>query len=107
MALLKRSQIPAPKRPEQQVWVRAWDGAVVVRAMLLEQYLALGAGEALGDFEHILRTLAVSVLDADGEPMLDVDGWRAFAAGNRRDALDLYEVANRLAGGDKAQAEKN
>jgi hypothetical protein len=84
-----------------------WGGEVVVQAMLLEEYLALGAGEAMGEFEHILRTLAISVLDADGQPVLDVAGWRAFAAGHRAQALRLYEVAHRLAGGDKAQAEKN
>jgi hypothetical protein len=105
MPLIRKSDIPAPQIPREEVPVPVWGGEVVVQAMLLEEYLALGAGEAMGEFEHILRTLAISVLDADGQPVLDVAGWRAFAAGNRRDALALYEVAYRLSG-SKAEAEK-
>lgn len=107
MGLIRKGEIPAPTIPEEEVEVAEWGGSVRVRAMLLDEYLALGAIEGMGDFEHIPRTLAVTVRDADGEPVLDVDGWRAFAAGHRRTALRLYEVANRLAGGDRAAAEKN
>lgn len=105
--LIKRSEIPAPSIPEQEVEVPEWGGSVMVRAMLLEDFLAIGAAEELGDFGHIARTLAVTVRDADGEPVLDAEGWRKFAAGARSSALKLYEVANRLSGGDRASVEKN
>jgi hypothetical protein len=106
MALIRKADIPAPSIPEEEVEVASWGGSVIVRAMLLEDYLGLGAGAEMGEYEHICRTLAVTVLDADHAPVLDVAGWQAFAAGNRADALRLFEVAHRLAG-NKAQAEKN
>lgn len=107
MAILRRTEVAAPSIPQEEVEVAAWGGAVVVRAMLLEQYLELTGLADQGAYEHILRTLALTVLDADGEPMLDVEGWRRFAAGHRLEALRLYEVANRLSGGGKGDAEKN
>jgi hypothetical protein len=105
MALLRKADIAAPSIPSEEFEVAAWGGSVVVRAKLLEDYLADAAAADQGEYEHIFRTLAATVFDADGVSVLDADGWRAFAAGNRRDALALYEVAYRLSG-SKAEAEK-
>lgn len=107
MSVIKRGDIPPPDVPTEEVEVPEWGGSVVVRAIMLEDYLAIGAAEELGDYGHIARTLAATVIDADGDRVLDADGWRKFAAGARKSALRLYEVANRLSGGDRAAVEKN
>lgn len=107
MGLINRKDIPAPDVPSEEVEVPEWGGSVQVRAIMLEEYLAIGEAEALGDYGHIARYLAATVMDAEGQPVLDVEGWRRFAAGARTSALRLYEVAYRLSGGDRATVEKN
>jgi hypothetical protein len=126
MALIKREAVPAQLDLQREtVSVQALGGDVVVTELSLSDRL---------DFEATLRgpapanakadkpvklpprksvhtmvphLLALTVLDGDDEPVLDVKGWQAFGARNRDAAIELFNVAMRLSGFNGTDNAKN
>lgn len=106
MPVLNKSDIKEPMLPKETVTVPELGGDVVVRGLLLRDRLALFAKKEV-DFGDFSKTLAVTVIDANGEPIFDQDGWENFGAANFAAAMNLFEVASRLSGLNAKVAEKN
>lgn len=89
--------------------VEVWDGDVIVRALMLEQVWDLAArSKADPDgFAEVPETLAIAVLDADHEPVLDVAGWKAFSAVDRKATTDLFNAVHDLSHPSAEAVEKN
>ena len=114
-----RSQVQAPVLPKEETEVPAIGGSVVVRGMLLTDRMALwDAGQprpdetaeqakARAEAAIVPDTLARCVVLDDGKPLWTSDEWNAFGAANPGEALRLFNLANRLSGGDTQATEKN
>lgn len=116
MAIVKRGAVPAPVLPKETVEVPALGGEVVVRGLLLTEYLRMknriataskDSSEADGIYSILPPLLATCVLDADGQPLWTEDEWQAFGAKEPGQALELFNVASRLSGFSRAQDTKN
>lgn len=116
---IERSKVQAPVLPKEATEVPAIGGEVIVRAMLLSDRMAIWDmskardGETAeqarvrGESRIVADTLARSVVLDDGEPLWSSKEWDEFAATNPSEALRLFNIANRLSGGDAEAIEKN
>jgi hypothetical protein len=135
MALLQRADVPGAVTVRQEiVHVASLGGEVIVRGRLLAETLllqALGRAEAdEGDGEGaapakkltarqrkerdvrrgvdlVCETLHMQVVLEDGEPMFSAEQWQQHGAQQPAELLDLYTVAERLAGADTEALAKN
>jgi hypothetical protein len=135
MALLQRADVPGAVTVRQEiVHVASLGGEVIVRGRLLAETLllqALGRAEAdEGDGEGaapakkltarqrkerdvrrgvdlVCETLHMQVVLEDGEPMFSAEQWQQHGAQHPTELLDLYKVAERLAGADTEALAKN
>jgi hypothetical protein len=135
MALLQRADVPGAVTVRQEiVHVASLGGEVIVRGRLLAETLllqALGRAEAdEGDGEGaapakkltarqrkerdvrrgvdlVCETLHMQVVLEDGEPMFSAEQWQQHGAQQPAELLDLYKVAERLAGADTEALAKN
>jgi hypothetical protein len=98
---LKRSEIPRPLPPAEAVQVDSLGGEVIVRGLLLSQRLEMAIYDG-PRMAQVPQMLAICVVDADGKPIFDAAEWEAFGALHMADAMDLFGVAQRLSGFDKA-----
>lgn len=101
----------APVLPESQVVpVPELGGDVVVRPLLLSDRLALAAQRVDGhakDFAHFAGLLAMSVVDANNEPLFTRDEWEVWGARHYAATLKIWDVAYELSGLGQESAEKN
>lgn len=106
MALLRREQVAPPRLEEEVVNVPELGGDVIVRAMTLVERLDLARNTAT-NVERLPMMLASVVLDADRNPLFNMEQWNAFG-GKHADALfNLWDVARRLSGLEADDVEKN
>jgi hypothetical protein len=111
MAILKKSEVKAPiLQKEEVVDVPELGGEVIVRAPGLSERLDMSAPHTSGSkFAHISKLLAVSVLDADYQPIFTISEWEAFGriGSNFSAAMRLWDIAWRLGDFGGEQASKN
>lgn len=111
---VRKADVPAPTLPEEVVSVPELGGDVLVRGLDLAQRMTLShsfrtkAGEFV-NFGHLVPLLAITVLDADDQPLFTEKEWLAWGSTNERQvaACKLWDVAWRLSDLDGKQAEKN
>jgi len=106
MAALKRSQIPAPSFPKETAAVESLGGEVIVWGLGLADKLRFATWDG-PRFGQMCEALAVSVRDADGEPIWTAGQWDAWGSAHMADAMRLFGVIEKLSGLSEAQAEKN
>lgn len=109
MAILKRSEITPPAVPTETVAVAALGGDVQVRGLLLGERLALFAEMQEPGSKHtqVSRLLALCVIDADGQPIMDETGWERFGASSFEATLELFAAVQRVSGLVAEAVEKN
>lgn len=129
MAVVKRSSVAAPMLPKQTVEVEAIGGDVVVRGLLMTEYMTVvqrmgglvqaakarsaadsAASAALGsaDLAAVMPALlAIAVLDADGQPLWNEAEWQIFGGKHPLQAVALFNVAWTLAGLNADENAKN
>ena len=116
MAVVDRAKVAPPVLPKETVEVAAIGGEVVVRGLLLTEYLRMKNRIAQANADHSAEDgvyailpplLATCVLDASGQPLWTEDEWQAFGAKEPGQALELFNVAARLSGLSRAQDTKN
>lgn len=120
MAVIKRAEVAEPVLPKQTVEVQALGGDVVVRGLLLTEYLALqermaelaraakaGEGGVDGVRAVLPVLLAIAVLDADDQPVFTEAQWQVFGAKHTNQAISLFNVAWDLSGFNQAATAKN
>jgi hypothetical protein len=117
MAVIKRQDVPDPVLPKETVEVEALGGEVVVRGLLLTEYLDLKASIAAaakgsvadrsGVHAVLPVLLAITVLDADEQPVFTQQEWQVFGAKHASQAIALFNVAWELSGFNQAAAVKN
>lgn len=73
----------------------------------LSQEFRAASGPAARNFGHLAPLLAVSVLDADDEPIFTAAEWEAWGSTNYTAALRLWDIAWRLSDLGGKEAEKN
>jgi hypothetical protein len=96
---LSKAEIRRPALPKRAVAVPELGGEVIVRGLLLKDRLALFRdGTETRDYEFVAQVLAVTVVDAEGEPVFTVDEWNEFGAVHVKPAMDLFLVASELSG---------
>jgi hypothetical protein len=121
MALLRKSAVATPALPEEALEVPELGGEVAVRALLLRERIAFAVDKS-DHFAKVARMLAECVTveeeretAANGQirtevlrvPLFDVQGWEAWGAKHMNAALRIWDVARRLSGFDREDAEKN
>lgn len=109
---VRKADVLAPTLPEELVPVPALGGDVLVRGLDLGARLALSHQHRTkpgmtADFKHLAPLLAMTVLDADDQPLFTEQQWEAWGAQNMEQALHLWDIAWRLSDLDGKQAEKN
>lgn len=87
--------------------VPALGGEVIVRPMLLGERLQYFTDRNGVDYQHVSRLLAVTVLDANREPLMSASDWERFGAAHHDAAIDLFNVAWRHNGFATEESEKN
>lgn len=102
---IKRSEAPAIRARKEAVEV-AGIGEVVVYELGLADKLRFATWDG-PRFSQMCEALAVSVRDADGEPLYDAVQWDAWGGRNLQEAIRLFGVVERLSSLSEAQAEKN
>lgn len=107
MAVLKRAEIPRPSWRSEEVFVEAWGGEVVVRPLSLALRLEMGLSAGGSMAESMLKILAATVVDAEGDPVLSEVEWEAFHSEHRQDTDRLLAAALRMSGLVAEDAEKN
>jgi hypothetical protein len=136
MALLQRADVPGAVTVRQEiVHVASLGGEVIVRGrMLAETMLLLSLRGNEADEEDavtadakpkkltarerkvravrhgvdvVCETLHMQVVLEDGEPMFSAEQWQQHGAQHPTELLDLYKVAERLAGADTEALAKN
>lgn len=107
MAIVSKAGLAWPVVPRETCQVDALGGEVVVRGMPLSQRLHLSLEDAADGYARVAQILAVSVVDAAGEPLNDAAGWEDFGAVFPFEALRLFGIAKRVNGMDAEDAEKN
>lgn len=112
MALISKKSITAPALPEQVVPVPELGGDVLVRGLDLGKRMALAhqfknKEAARVNFGHLAPLLALTVLDADDEPVFTEKQWSAWGAQHLEAALNLWDIAWRLSDLDGKEAKKN
>jgi len=121
MAVIKRQDVPTPVLPKETVEVEALGGEVVVRGLLLTEYLDLqasvvaaapkksldGESERSGVHAVLPVLLAMTVLDADEKPVFTQQQWQVFGAKHANQAIALFNVAWRISGFSQADTAKN
>lgn len=124
MALISRADVPEPAELRREIVdVPALGGEVaVIELALIERLefesMRVGPGaekkdegskpgiKRRGDRLLVPQLLALSVVDADDEPIFDVKQWQAFGARNRNATVELFNAAFRLNGFDDAAEKK-
>lgn len=109
MALTKE-QVRRPVLPKRAVDVPELGGEVIVRGLLLKDRLALidmSSADKTHGMERVSKTLAATVVDPDGQPLLTVEEWEEFGAENFAAAMNLFGVAMELSGFKTEVLEKN
>jgi hypothetical protein len=120
---LDRNQIKLPVLPRETVQVDSLGGEVIVRGLLLSERMR---NDRLNEFARqpldgeteddararagslvVPRVLAQTVIDADGQPLMNATEWDQFGSVNRSDVFHLFNTAMRLSGQDQAAIEKN
>lgn len=109
---VRREDVQAPVLPEEVVPVPELGGDVLVRGLNLAQRMTLSHAfrtkpDAFVDFGHLTPLLALTVLDADDQPLFTEAEWAAWGAKNTAAAVHLWDVAWRLSDLDGKEAEKN
>ena len=111
MARIKKSEAPRFVLAEQIVPVPELGGDVLVRAPGLGDRMALSFAPQTESkskgFAHLAPLLAVSVLDADDQPLYTVKEWEAFGSKHLDRACELWDIAFKLADFNGEQAAKN
>jgi hypothetical protein len=111
---VRKADVLVPTLPEEVVSVPELGGEVLVRGLDLKQRMTLSHSfrtkpDAFVDFGHLAPLLALTVLDADDQPLFTEAEWAAWGSTNERQqaACRLWDVAWRLSDLDGKQAEKN
>lgn len=128
MAVVKRSSVAAPTLPKQTVEVEALCGDVVVRGLLMTEYMHVvqrmgalvqaskarkaadgSAASVVGsEMASVMPALlAVAVLDADEQPLWTEAEWQIFGGKHPLQAVALFNVAWSLAGLNAEDNAKN
>lgn len=119
MTVVTKAGIASPVLPKQSVEVEPLGGEVVVRGLLLVELLgvqqriatlhqAAGGGDHAASVSEIVPdVLALCVLDADGVSLFSRAEWQIFGGQHQAAALNLFNVAWRLSGMDRAGTAKN
>ncbi len=103
---------PPPDLPFEDVEVPVL-GGVRVRGLTLSQRMAFRAraGKQAADdaqaFAAIPELLAMSVVDAQGNPVYSAARWDTYGATHEAAALDLFNAAMRVSGLSGGDAKKN
>lgn len=120
---LSRKDVKAPVLRREVVPVPALGGEVIVRAMLLEEKLAVLAamhapaaplpGESAPEAKTRANSAVVSlvlstcVIDPDGVALMTRQEWREFGGQHMDEALVAFNKALELSGFDAERVEKN
>lgn len=119
MAVIKKAGTASPVLPKQSVEVEVLGGEVVVRGLLLVELLGIqnriaqlhqansGGDHAASVSEIVPDVLALCVLDADGVSLFSREEWQVFGGQHQASALNLFNIAWRLSGMDRAGTAKN
>jgi len=119
MAVVKKAGTAGPVLPKQTVEVEPLGGDVIVRGLLLVELLGVqqriaslhqankGGDEVASVSAIVPDVLALCVLDADGVSLFDRDQWQIWGGQHQGAALNLFNIAWRLSGMDKAATAKN
>jgi hypothetical protein len=114
MTMVKRGATAAPELRREIVAVDALKGDVAVTELSLTDRLEFEV--AVRDSKSAKRSLAralmpqllaLSVLDADDEPVFSEKEWQAFGARHRDVTIQLFNTAFRLSGFDGGDNAKN
>jgi hypothetical protein len=120
--ILKRGDVPAPVLKRETHPMPSLGGSVIVSGLLLADVLTLASpssatevqpGESEGDAmkrigaHAVAATLAKCVLLEDGKPMWTPEQWSIHGATHPGEVIALYQVAQRLNGGNGETAAKN
>ena len=97
---IRRADVPRPMRREEDVQIDSLGGEVIVKGMLLSDRLALNS---VSDEARGATLLALTVFDADGEPLWSADEWDVWGATHFEDISRLASVAGRLSGLEGAE----
>lgn len=105
MTVLSKQDIPRPALPKETVDVPELGGEVVVQALLLRDQLDLSTKQ-LKTFGHFSHMLALTVVDANGDPIFSMEEWEVWGASHLDVALKLFGAVKRLSGmGDEEKKE--
>ena len=119
MTVITKAGTAGPVLPKETVEVEALGGEVVVRGLLLVELLgvqsriaALHAANKGGDMAASVSAivpdvLALCVLDADGASLFDQTQWQIWGGQHQGQALNLFNIAWRLSGMNRAATAKN
>lgn len=110
MALLSRDTVKPAALPQETHPCVSLGGEVIVRGALLTDRLKVENSARDGKVpveELIPRLLALAVVDASGQPLMDESDWNQHAGQHRDDCLQLFNVAMRLWGYDGEANRKN
>jgi hypothetical protein len=110
MGVLRRSDVAAPALQQEEVDVPALGGSVIVRAMPLNLLFEVIDSARSDPSNAVPKLLALSVIDAEGEPFWTTEQWSTWGASEFEATLALYQAAQRVCGiGKLAQenTEKN
>lgn len=104
---LDKTTIVRPVLRKEAVPAESLGGDVIMRQLTLSEMLALGnkARDGGTQDDEIAQVLAWCAIDASGAPLMTMDDWQAWGAGNLGEAFKLYEVAIRLTGLEKKTTE--
>lgn len=105
MAVLNKANITRPQPPKEVVDVPELGGEVIIRGLLLSdrvRILTHGNNKSL----LISELLSATVIDAQGEPIFDIEEWEAFGALHFNVSLSLFAKAKDLSGLDVESNQK-
>ena len=109
LKVISAGDLPPPALPFEDIACEPLGGAVRVRALLLSQRLAMESrvtslraknpdNPDAATYAVIPEMLAISCVDAKGQPVYSINRWEIFGAQHTALALELFNVAWRLSG---------
>lgn len=110
MALLSRDQVKPAPLPSETHPMPSLGGDVIVRGALTSSRLELelaNAGQAMQLKVLVPKLLAMSVVDANGQPLFTEEEWNEHGAQHYAECIGLFNVAMRLWGFDGEANRKN
>lgn len=116
---IDRNQAKPPVLPKETVESAPIGGEIIIRGLMWSDRRAMygaaqaragetpEAAKARADAFAVPQMLALTVLASDEQPLWTVDQWNEFSAKNADEVLRLFQIANRLSGGDTEAIAKN